>query len=213
MLVSDKYKLLFVHVPKTGGSFIRKMIQSVDHDCYEYKEHHSVLDQDGANRFSDYYKFAVVRNSYRLCASFYRFMTEKIQNISERQEPVGIIGLIEGQLTETKDSTPWQLSQISNSFPVQMDWFSKDGKIFVDDVFIYDEGLAIQLEDLKKLINFKGSLTNGGHEVGARFNYFGDYDFNYFGDYDWKKYYDPESIEYVTRICQKDIKHFNFKFS
>ena len=205
MLISDKYKLLFVHVPKTGGSCIRKMMRSMDPECHECKGHHSILDEDYANRFSDYYKFAVVRNSYKLCSSFYRFMTEKIED--DRQEPLGMIDLIEGQLTETEYSTPWQLNEIKNPFPVQMDWFSKEGKIFVDDVYIYDEGLDEQLEDLKKLINFKGLLPLDGPEIGPTRGHT-----NYFGDYDWKKYYDTESIEYVTRICDKDIKHFNFKF-
>ena len=200
MLVSDKYKVLFVHIPKAGGSCIRKMMWTVDPQCYEYKKHHSVLDEADANNFSDYFKFAIVRNSYELCASFYRFITEKIEEPSERQEPVGMIDLIEGQLIETKDSTPWQLSQISNPFPVQMDWYSKKGKVFVDEVYIYEEGLDTQMEDLKNKINFQGSLLKEENT-------------NYFGDYDWKKYYDQESIEYVTRICQKDIKHFNFKFN
>jgi len=135
-------------------------------------------------------------------------MTEKIETLSHRQEPVGMINLLEGmnlqegQLTETKDSMPGSrtvMEGISNTFPVQMDWYSKKGKVFVDEVYIYEEGLDNQMEDLKNKINFQGSLLKGENT-------------NYFGDYDWKKYYDQESIEYVERICEKDIQHFNFKF-
>ena len=196
MLISDKYKLAFIHIPKTGGSSIRNMIRAVDPKCYEYKEHHSVLTESDAAIFSNYFKFAVVRNSYKLCASFYRFMTEKIGNLDERQKPVGMINLIEGQITETKDSTAWQLSQIKNPFPIQMDWYSKDEKVFVDEVYVYDKDLDSQMKNIKEKLNFKKNLDKS----------------NYYKEYDWRSYYDAESIEYVTRVCQKDINHFNFKF-
>jgi len=199
MLVSDKHKILFVHIPKTAGSCVRMMMRQIDSECYEYKEHHSILQEPDADIFKDYFKFTVVRNSYKLCASFYRFMTEKIEALDERQESVGIIDLIQGQITTTKNSTDWQRGQAKNPFPVQLDYFSKKEKVFVDKVYIYDKGLDVQMEDLKKKINFKGLLDKKTHT-------------NYFGDYDWKSYYDEKTIEYITRVCQKDIKHFDFKF-
>ena len=85
MTVSPKYKMLFVQVPKAGSTSISNMLTSVDSTSYQHKEAHAVLGQADADLFKDYFKFAVVRNSYKLCASFYRFMTENISNLYERQ--------------------------------------------------------------------------------------------------------------------------------
>jgi len=197
MLVSHKHKIVFVHVPKAGGSAIRQMMWSVDPEYCTHKEHHGVLDQADADLFKDYFKFAVVRNSYKLCASYYRFQTEYILN--ERQEANGLINLLRGQLVVTETSNDWQIREARNPFPVQLDYFSEEGKILVDKVFIYDKGLDSEMSDLKKQINFHGDLRR-------------NHTSNYFGGYDWKSYYNAESVEYVKQLCQKDIEYFGFKF-
>ena len=199
MYVSPKYKIVFVCVPKSGSSSIIQMLRSVDPRLYMHKSRHAVLDESEAELFKDYFKFTVVRNSYKLCASFYRFMTEKISNPKERQEANGLIELLRGQLAVTKTSNDWQISEARNPFPVQLDYFSEEGKILVDKIFSYDKGLDSEMSDLKKQINFHGDLarTEGTH---------------YYGEYDWKSYYNTESVEYVKQLCQKDIEYFGFKF-
>lgn len=197
MTVSPKYKMLFVQVPKAGSTSISNMLTSVDSTSYQHKEAHAVLGQADADLFKDYFKFAVVRNSYKLCASFYRFMTEKISNLDERQEPSSIADLVRGQVAVTETSNDWQISQAPNPFPVQLDYFSQEGKILVDKIFIYDKGLDSELSDLKKQINFHGALERK----------------HYYGEYDWKSYYDTESVEYVKQVCKKDIEYFGFEFN
>tara|TARA_R110001583_G_scaffold84781_5_gene222666 strand:- start:5830 stop:6432 length:603 start_codon:yes stop_codon:yes gene_type:complete len=197
MLVSPKHKIVFVSVPKAGGSAISGMMYEADMGCYTHKSRHAILEQVDADLFRDYFKFVVVRNSYKLCASFYKFMTEDIS--SQRQEANGLIELLRGQLVVTEASNDWQISEARNPFPIQLDYFSEEGKILVDKIFIYDKGLDIELSDLKKQINFHGSL-------------FRDYTTHYYGEYDWKQYYNAESVEYVKKLCQKDIEYFGFKF-
>jgi len=194
MLVSDKYKIVFVCVPRTGTASVTQMMHTVDSGCYEHKGRHAVLDQADADRFKDYFKFAIVRNSYKLCASFYRFMTEYI--INERQEPTGLMEAIKGQLVVTETSNDMQIREALNPFPVQLDYFSEGGKILVDKIFDYDKGLDSELSDLKKQLNFSGDFVRD----------------HYYGEYDWKSYYDTESVEYVKQVCQKDIDYFGFNF-
>lgn len=188
MLVSDKHKLVFVHVPKAGGSSVRRAILSVDKKAYEYKEHHGVLSQEDVDhKFKDYFKFGIVRNSYQSCASCYRFMTQHIENTEERVEDKGILNFIKDQVA------------MSHHYPVQIDYLGEEGKILVDEVFMHEDDLSVVLAPILKQIGFKGSLNF--LERG-----------NYFGDYDWKSYYDEESIEYVKKVCRKDIEHFGFTF-
>jgi len=200
MYVSEKHKLLFVHIPKTGGDSVRIMMRKCDPKCYEHKEYHGVLDQVDADLFKDYFKFAVVRNSYELCASCYRYMTQNIAE--ERQEPNGLMEFIRGQLEISEISNDWQIGQAQNPFPVQLDYFSEEGKILIDKIFFYNKGLDSEMSDLKEKINFSGDL--GWKKPGDRSHYY--------GEYNWKSYYNAKSIEYVKEVCRKDIEYFGFKF-
>jgi hypothetical protein len=174
------------------------MFQASDPGHYTHKSRHAVMNKNDAEIFKDYYKIAVVRNSYELCASFYRFMTEKI--INERQKPSSIKELIESQIVATEHSQPWQIRESKNPFPIQLDYISEHDKILVNEIFIFDNDLDSVLSKVKRKFNFKEKFvkTEGSH---------------YYGSYDWRKYYDDESIEYVEKICQKDIQYFNFKFN
>jgi chondroitin 4-sulfotransferase 11 len=200
VLVSHKYKMVFIHIPKTGGSSVRQMMAIADPECHEHNGHHDAITQSDAFLFKDYFKFTVVRNSYKLCASYYRYMTEKILNSKEwpqqRQEASGLVNLLKGQLTITEESNDWQIHEAQNSFPVQLDYFSEEGEVLVDKIFMYDKGLDIEMFSLKRKINFHGELIQK----------------NYFGEYDWKSYYNAESVEYVKQLCRKDIEYFGFKF-
>ena len=219
MLVSDRFKLLFVHIPKTGGSTIRHLIWTADDSAYTYKRHHAIMTEEDADKFKDYYKFTVVRNSYKMCASLYRYMTEKIGGdeptkgqLREREmhakfaKPHGLVEFLKAYKStkyDHKSSIDWELEREQETmayilkndpYPSQLEYFSHEGNILVDDVYQYDRGLDNELKWLRKKYQFDRIRLN------------------YFGDYDWKSYYNDESIEYVKQICQKDIEYFDFKF-
>ena len=197
MMVSPKYKIVLVCIPKTGSSSLCTMLQRADPSWYIHKSRHAVMNQSDADLFKDHLKIAVVRNSYKLCASFYRFMTEKIKD--ERQEPPGLISLIKSQLVATETSLDWQIRESKNPFPLQLDYFSEEGKILVDNILFYDKGLDSEASDLKKQLDHRGILAKNE-------------DVHYYGEYDWRYYYSGESVDYVTQLCQKDIEYFGFKF-
>jgi len=225
MFVSDKYKILFVHIPKTGGSAIRQMMFRGDQNCYKYNGHHPVMTKADAVRFKDYYKFAVVRNSYRLCASVYRYMTEKIgglqpssSNLRELKrnakflKPNGMLEFFKfyNNIENTEKSIDWNIERIEETFthvlkndpfPVQLDYISEKGEILVDKIFFFEEGLDKVELSLKKQTNFSGYLLDKNHPAN-----------NYHGEYDWRAHYDPQTIEYVRQTCQKDIEYFGFKY-
>ncbi len=98
MPFSDTYKLIFFHVPRTGGSslevyfdmqhesmlFLRKHIYVEDgiRFCPQHLLPHQVLRHIGATKFNQYFKFAFFRNPYTRVLSeyFYRRQLEGDNN-------------------------------------------------------------------------------------------------------------------------------------
>ena len=77
MILSHKYKLLFVHIPKTGGAAIGRTIFKSDHDAKVLGNTHFGITKETAEQYKDYFKFSVVRNPYIINVSAYRFEFHK----------------------------------------------------------------------------------------------------------------------------------------
>lgn len=74
----DEIKLIFIHIPKTGGSFIEgnlfKLAQHFN-QMYDYFGGHCICGEYKNNeRFDDYTYFSVVRNPYDRIYSAYRYL-------------------------------------------------------------------------------------------------------------------------------------------
>jgi len=73
----DKYQCIFIHIPKTGGKSILKVLFGVDAGG-----HHPILDYEifDNHRFNTYFKFAFVRNPWDRLLSSYTYLKELSQN-------------------------------------------------------------------------------------------------------------------------------------
>jgi hypothetical protein len=89
MVWSDKHKIIFVHIPKTGGTSIEKSLNALNNESgygiknnkavqhytwYDYKKYMN-------NKFNKYYKFTIVRNPYKKVVSDY-FYLKNIQKLN-----------------------------------------------------------------------------------------------------------------------------------
>ena len=96
VLISDKKKYLFIHIPKTGGMTIKKTIINQDKDTKELenfslkyninnyfyisREYHytyNELKNNLKNNFNNYYKFTFVRNPYDRLYSTIQYIKKK----------------------------------------------------------------------------------------------------------------------------------------
>ena len=64
MIVSHELKLLFVHIPKTGGGTIAKIIRDQDPSFDVIGSSHMGLSPEVAEKYKDYFKFCFVRNPW-----------------------------------------------------------------------------------------------------------------------------------------------------
>lgn len=80
MVISDKYKCIFIRIPKTGSTTIEKALIAADPDCissdnstppYGHYQASEVRRIAGEERWNSYYKFSVVRDPYEWVKSNY----------------------------------------------------------------------------------------------------------------------------------------------
>lgn len=76
----DKIKLIFLHIPKTGGSFLEKKLQLLAKKKFgntRFFGGHYSLNMYETNKFSDYKIFTIVRNPFDRIFSCYNYLVQK----------------------------------------------------------------------------------------------------------------------------------------
>lgn len=94
-LISHKYKLIFIHIPKTAGSYVKNVLMNIDPSIYEithYKNmstvkeynmdghltYNQICEMENYEEFKDYLFFTFIRNPIELILSHYNYiLTEK----------------------------------------------------------------------------------------------------------------------------------------
>ena len=76
MIISHKYKLIFIHIYKTAGTFVTKVLKNLDEDIENVDVH--IKAKDAKNKYSEiwdeYTKICVVRNSWDWQMSLFFYM-------------------------------------------------------------------------------------------------------------------------------------------
>lgn len=191
MPASDKYKVIFVHIPKTGGSSIEQMIAPY----YLYSGTVPILQHltpkklkkyIDDNKWNNYYKFTVVRNPFDKLVSDYKWMIKCgiIKNKSFKE----FVELAKDIVTNNKYS--------DNKY---YDHFIPQHMYFEDIEYDYVcrfETLAKDIEIVKKAINCQTKLPHVNKT--KKTNY--------------KTYYDDDTRKIVSQLYQKDLEQFNYVY-
>ena len=189
MIISHTHKLLYVHIPKTGGTTIHKYIREGG-GIIEVQAH-APLKED---TYNDYIKTVIVRNSWQLCVSCY--MWECITRKCVLYPGEGI-NSFEDWLIVQKNNIQECKYPKRYLYPKQLTFFSStNGKILVDRI--------IPFEDIKtELINLCSKLNiKYNPQIKERSSKYKD----------WKSFYNDTTYNLVYDMCKEDIKYFNWEF-
>jgi len=209
-MISDKYKLIFVHIPKCGGTSIESLIWK-DHERNEKNLWMGFLDKYynkyqtgglqhlkalqirhhiGRKKFNQYFKFSLVRNPYARSVSQFRYM-------KKREDLRNFIGL------NIDDTFLAYLRKIHSRSHVQ--WEQQVS-------FLYDYygnclmDFVGRLEDINGLIDCLNSRTN--LPPIKKIPHLNNSD----SAYNYKKHFCQESREIVEDLYKEDIDILGYSF-
>jgi len=194
-MICKKYKVIFIHIPKTAGTSIEYMFgffekvnngkiilnKNIGRTHLSIKE----IQEQFPEYYKDFYRFTIVRNPWSKALSMYNMLTHsKHYSISFKEYIKTII------LPKSKLKTSLHRSQLS--------FITINGEIKVDYIMRYEElekewvclcqKIQKPFETMVNMLKFKNpteSMESG---------------------------YDQENIDLIAKIYKKDIEYFNYDF-
>lgn len=197
MIISDTHKFVFVHIPKTGGTSIKKaLLPYYNKGQIEFDEE-KVTDLNGyrphiamtnklAFKFASYFKFAIVRNPWSWHASIWRFF-QRPDRFNKWITGISFHDYIE-DICYRNIRSPY--------YKNQADWFYRDEEFLVDYVG--------KFENLPR--DFNTIINNIGVPVMSLPHYKNS------GLYDYRSMYSNPLVDTIAKKHQTDIDLFGYKF-
>ena len=213
MLISRKYKFIFIHIPKTAGQSITKALspfatgnfqgklsnllcsknlvsRSVLNRLHIYHPHitaEELITVLGEETFNDYFSFAIVRNPWEWQVSLYNYALKNPRH--KNHQFIKSLGTFE------------QYIQFLSNQP--------DKSTFLQHPFIFND-------KEEKLVNYIGKYEQLSQDFKIICAHLGISAklprLNVYRTKDYKKYYNEEMIEIVRQKFASDIEAFKYSF-
>jgi hypothetical protein len=195
MIISPKYKFVFILNEKTGCTSIYNVLKNIDdrkkivgeivpkdHNNYLYSKHTSCSEfQNNHSDFNDYFKFAFVRNPWDRVVSWYNF-SMKIKNPDKDRIITGkdfLSFILEFQnIWGNESQNQYEFTKCCD-FIGRYENLQNDFNIICDKIGIPQQKLPHK------------NKTKHKH---------------------YTEYYDEETKQIIAEVFAKDIEYFGYKF-
>ena len=219
MLVSHGRKLVFVHIQKTGGDTVSRLMgESIpDIFCFKAKHESAVKAAAELKCWNEYFKFAFVRNPWDRLVSWYS-MIRDAETI--RWHQILTNQRIRSHFRQTRENKLWRYV-LDNSSTFEEFIINCTDEIEVDEgvhySFAYNQldYIADSNDDL--LVDFIGRFESFGSDLYKVYDRLGlelgsipHENRSVRGHY--STFYTPETETIVRKRFQRDIEYFGYKF-
>lgn len=218
MLISHSYRVIFVHIQRTGGNSIRRVFNEMDSNAIQQlpiptnknrlkhcflSDIQTALDSE---IFSTYTKFAVVRNPFDRLFSWYSMFKNKTIAKSELAggvERTATLGnAVEAAIEPYLDTFETFLNVpnedlFTRFYDNQFDYVQLDGKLAVDEILRF-ENLNADFNVLAEKLNFPAKLPIVNQSIRQS---------------DYRHAYNATTQKMVTERFARDLEHFSYSFS
>jgi len=200
MILSDKYKFIFVRPQKIGGTSLESAISKLDKDSFKYEKDekqrlenilnhpqdpYHISGEDikkiiSKEKYNSYFKFSFTRNPWARMVSLYKYFSNQPHQPMVVKNRTFKIFLIEGNST-------WWYGAFDNhvDFIGDIDFIGKIENLQNDFDYVCEKIVAPKIKIPHK------NKTNHKH---------------------YTKYYDDETREIVAERFAKDIEYFGYEF-
>jgi len=210
-MISHQYKFIFVHIPKTGGMSISRLIGRFalplrllagdDYWTDVHGKYFHYIEKYGWDTWDKYYKFAFVRNPWsRLISSFF-YLSGDGNNIFDKKLSDKYIKKYENDFSRfVKEFVPSNMIKFLFHMHPQHEFIcDQEGRIMIDFVGSYEN---IQ-EDFNKICD----KFETPHVILPHIN-----KTQYTKTQHYSTYYNDETREIVADVYSRDIQLFGYTF-
>ena len=198
MVISPKYKFVFILTEKTGCTSIFNVLENIDdtkkivgeivpkdHNNYLYSKHTSCSEfQNNHSEFNDFFTFAFVRNPWDRVVSWYNF-SMYLSNVENVETERNITGIDFSSFVHEYTNIWANEQQNQYNFTKCCDFIGKFENLQQDFDIICDK-VGIPQQQLP-------------HKNATKHKHY-------------TEYYDDETKQIVAEVFAKDIEYFNYKF-
>ncbi|HMB01981.1 MAG TPA: sulfotransferase family 2 domain-containing protein, partial [Spirochaetota bacterium] len=141
-LVCSTYKLIQIHIPKTGGSSIQRFIYGLPRIKAPHRKSLQIL--ENISRYKDYFTFAVVRNPLDRIISTYFYYTTRGGNRTGKDKKIGRefrkrgLKAVIMDLENLHRYIPFYEEQLSRVFLPQHYYTHKNNRFVLNKIFYYE---------------------------------------------------------------------------
>ncbi len=223
MIISKEKKFIFIHIPKTAGTSISKLLKDLVPDASD-KTHYTHASSRQVLKFLEdelnedptiYHFFTFVRNPFERLHSLYHFIhhrwPNKLQGRDFNQWLFNNEEIYERRQTSTGEEA------VPNTRKPQLDWMTvskitdQNGiatlpRIIPSFIGRY-ENLREDLEDILYQLNL-GDVRKISEAVKFKLDKLQDYH----RDKDYRKYYTGQGRAWVDRFFEVDLDYFGYRF-
>jgi hypothetical protein len=231
MIIDHKLNLIFIAVPKTGSTSIHFFLKNVlsvntiyittNKNFFKKNialtKHSSSLDiKNMIHDYDSYHTFAVVRNPYDWCVSWYTSWGSGVDSwylrVKEREAEVkGLLTDEMKRIAHPYGNMTFEEFLKDFKYIVEVEQLDRltdeNGKIIVDTIIRY-ENLETEFLSLLDKLNINYSTDPRVLDLGlSRENVSSER-----GNRDYREFYNADTKRLVEEYQMKTIKHFNYKF-
>lgn len=208
--IAGKQKLVYIHIPKCGGSFVQSTFGKYAKRCptivwpeaqghLTYQEYEPLF-RARADRIDDYLLMTVIRNPWAWHVSWFNYV---------RKDAGGKKSGLKIEHEQLKDMNFQQyLEWLDNKdaprspqgyFDKQLsDWICDDSGTLKADIILRQESLYADIVDLVTKLNLAVTPIHRGVNVSTRDDY--------------RSYYSDDGIEQIAKRHHRDISLFQYDF-
>lgn len=201
-MICHTRKALFIHIPKTGGNSVNRVL-GVEWENHKDLARHA--SEEAEEHIRDYYKFAIVRNPWDRLLSDFNFQNRKSRGTKlflhdENGKKRTFAQWIDAGFAEPDLHPPseWggKVSDHINRFSPQVDWLKLDGVLMMD----FTARLDRINDDFPKICDALGIPPRKLPKRNSRFHWH------------YSRYYTDELARRVAKYYEEDIDTFGFTF-
>jgi hypothetical protein len=203
MLISEKYKFIFIHIQKTGGTSLMEVLSETIPDlrplCFKHDGATEGIAELGEDEWKKYFKFAFVRNPWDRMVSWYSMIINTPEKVTKlrlyaRNNSTNFEEFLRNCTDSISDD-----DGIQSFSKNQLDYLiDGNGKLAVDYIGRF-ESLDKSFKYFLKKVNFDDKIKLPHVNHGSLHKHY-------------STYYNESTREIVAERFLKDIEKFSYSF-